>query len=64
MSRLKTPDFEEHILKYDFVIVAETKCYDVDTSIIMNNFSNMGNSLLFKNRQNYPLIAQEVLLFL
>ena len=33
MSHLKTPDFEEHILKYDFVIVTETKCDDVDTSI-------------------------------
>ena len=38
ISRLKTPDFEEHILKYDFVIVTETKCDDVDTSIIMNFF--------------------------
>ena len=51
MSRLKTPDFEERILKYDFVIVTETKCDDIDTSIIINNFSNMGYSLLFKEKQ-------------
>ena len=51
MSRLKTPNFGEHIMKYNFVIVTETKCDDVDTSIIMNNFSNMGYSLLFKIRK-------------
>ena len=54
MSSLKTPDFEAHILKYDFVIVTETKCDDVNTSIIMNIFSNMGYSLLFKNRKKLP----------
>ena len=67
MSRFKTPDFEVHILKYDFVIVTETKCDDVDTSTIKNNFSNIGYSLLFKNRKKlsaYRFIAQEVLLFL
>ena len=56
-SKCYTPDFEYNLLNYDFVVLTETKCNDIDTEVLSDKLDKLGYFMLhvYKNRQKLPV---------
>ena len=44
-------DFEYNLLNYDFVILTETKCNDIDIEVLSDKLDKLGCIMLYKNTQ-------------
>ena len=54
-SKFHTPDFEDNLLNYDFVVLTETKCNDIDTEVLSDKLDKLGYFMLYQNRQKLPV---------
>ena len=62
-SKFHTPDFEDNLLNFDFVVLTETKCNDIDTEVLSDKLDKLGYFTLYKNRQKNYVYLGGILIF-